>query len=119
LHLTKLRDDTKGGAIARFAEVADRTAAEALRGTALTVARSDLPPLAEGEYYHADVIGLPVVSDAGAPVGTVIAIDNFGAGDVLEIERPDGKRFMVTMRAEAVPEWNDERLVVVEAFTES
>lgn len=116
LTLGKLRDDGKGGAIARFAEVSDRTAAEALRGTALTVPRGELPPLAEGEYYHADLIGQPVVSDIGEPLGQCIAVDNFGAGDVLEIERPDGTRFMVPMRAEAVPEWNDQRIVVTAAF---
>lgn len=116
LTLRKVRDDGKGGAIARFAEVADRSAAEALRGTVLTVPRSALPPLAEGEYYHADLIGLAVISDAGEPLGTIIAVENYSAGDVLEIERIDGKRFMVPMRLEAVPEWNDERLIVTAAF---
>ena len=116
LTLTKLRDDGKGGAIARFAEVADRTAAEKLRGTALTVPRSALPALCEGEYYHADLIGLAAVSSEGEPLGEVIAVENFGAGDVLEIKRPTGKRFMVPMRVEAVPEWDGERLVVAAAF---
>lgn len=124
LTLTKVRDDGKGGAIARFAEIADRTAAEKLRGTALTVPRSALPPLGEGEYYHADLIGLAAVSDAGEPLGTVVAVENFGAGDVIEIERPPseeskaGKRFMVPMRAEAVPEWDAERLVVSAEFVD-
>ena len=80
------------GAIARFAEVADRSAAEALRGTLLTVPRAALPPLGEGEYYHADLIGLPCVGAAGEALGTVVAVENFGAGDMLEIEKPDGKR---------------------------
>lgn len=119
LTLTSLRDDGKGGAIARFAEVADRTAAEKLRGTALTVPRSSLPPLAEGEYYHADLLGLPAVSTDGEDLGECIAIDNFGAGDVLEIRRPDGKRFMVPMRLESVPEWDAERIVITAAFAES
>jgi len=118
LTLRKIRDDGKGGAIARFAELADRTAAEKLRGSVLTVPRSALPPLEEGEYYHADLIGLTAVSDAGEPLGTVVAVENFGAGDVLEIERPDGKRFMVPMRAEAVPEWDDQRLIVSADFVE-
>lgn len=104
------------GAIARIAEVTDRNAAEALRGTELTVPRSALPPLGEGEYYHADLLGLAVISTDGEPIGTVVAIDNFGAGDVLEIERPDKKRFMVPMRVEAVPEWDDERLVIDAGF---
>ena len=100
------------GPIARFAEVADRTAAEALRGTMLTVPRADLPPLEEGEFYHADLIGLPVVTPDGTSIGRVAAVENFGAGDVVEIERPDGKTFMVPLRPEAVPEWNDERLIL-------
>jgi 16S rRNA processing protein RimM len=102
--------------IARFAEVTDRNAAERLRGTQLTVPRSALPPLEDGEYYHADLLGLPCVATNGDALGTVVAIDNFGAGDVIEIERADGKRFMVPMRLEAVPEWNGERLVVDESF---
>jgi 16S rRNA processing protein RimM len=121
LTVSSLRDDFKGGAIARFAEVTTRNAAEALRGTVLTVPRSSLPPLAEGEYYHADLLGLPCVSTTGEALGTCVAIDNFGAGDVLEIERPDvdgkpGGRFMVPMRAEAVPEWDETRLVIEAVF---
>ncbi|WP_448657600.1 ribosome maturation factor RimM [Sphingomonas sp. CJ99] len=117
LTLKSLRDGPNG-AIARFAEVRDRNAAEAMRGTELTVPRSLLPPLGEGEYYHVDLIGLPVVTDAGEAVGTVVAIDNFGAGDVIEVERPDAKRFMVPMTPAAVPDWNADRLVVNAAWIE-
>ena len=119
LTLRKLRDDNKGGAIARFAEVTDRNRAEGLRGTVLTVPRSALPELGEGEYYHADLVGLPAVSTTGEALGVIIAVDNFGAGDVVEIERPTGKRFMIPMREEAVPEWNAERLVVTAEFAEA
>ena len=115
LTLTSLRDGSNG-AIARFAEVTDRNRAEAMRGTEITVPRADLPSLGEGEYYHADLLGLAVISTDGAAIGKVAAIDNFGAGDVIEIERADGTRFMVPMRAEAVPEWDDTRLVVAAAF---
>lgn len=118
LTLEKLRDDGKGGAIARFAEVTTRNAAEALRSTALTVPRSALPPLADGEYYHADLIGLPAHSTDGTVLGTCVGVDNYGAGDVLDIERPDGKRFMVPMREEAVPEWNQERLLIDALYAE-
>jgi 16S rRNA processing protein RimM len=118
LTVDKLKDDGKGGAIARFAEVSDRAAAEALRGTALTVPRSALPPLGEGEYYYADLIGLPVVSTSGEVLGTCVAVENFGAGDVLEIARPDGKRFMVPMTVEAVPEWGETRIVIDAAWVE-
>ncbi len=106
----------RGGTIARFEGIADRNGAEGLRGTALQIPRAMLPPLAEGEYYHADLIGLPVIDTAGAAIGKVVEIENFGAGDVIEIERPDGKRFMVPMRPEAVPEWDEERLVVDASF---
>jgi 16S rRNA processing protein RimM len=112
LTLTSLRDGPNG-AIARFTEVANRNAADALRGTELTVPRSALPALAQGEYYHADLIGLDCVLTDGSPIGVCVAVDNFGAGDVLEIERtPDtdgkkGKRFMVPMIPAAVPEWGE------------
>lgn len=118
LKLTRIRPDNKGGAVARFAGVSDRNAAEALRGTVLTVPRSALPPLEEGEFYHSDLLGLPAVSDAGDPLGTVCAVENFGATDVVEIERPDGKRFMVPLTPVAVPEWDSERLVVSAGFVE-
>lgn len=103
LTLKSLRPGSNG-AVARFAEIGDRSGAEALRGTALTVPRSALPPLGEGEYYHADVIGLPCLSSEGEVLGAIIAIENFGAGDVIEIQRPpvegkSGKRFMVPMHA--------------------
>ncbi len=122
LTLKKVRDDNKGGAIARFAEVTDRSAAEKLRGTTLTVSRDALPSLGEGEYYHADLIGLAAMSDSGDEIGEVIAVHNFGAGDVIEIARTEGpkagKKFMVPMHAEAVPEWDAERLVVNSDYTE-
>lgn len=113
LKLMSLRQD-----IARFEGVADRTAAEAMRGTALTVPRSSLPPLGEGEYYHADLIGLPARSEAGEPLGTVVAVENYGASDLVEIERAAGRRFLVPLTAQAVPHWNETELVVADAFIE-
>ncbi len=85
--------------IARFAEITDRNGAEAARGTELTVPRESLPPLTEGEYYHADIIGLACISTDGEALGTCVAIENFGAGDVIEVERAGGKRFMVPISA--------------------
>lgn len=122
LTLRSLRP-TPQGAIARFAQVPDRNAAEALRGTELTVPRDALPPLGEGEYYHSDLLGLSVETPDGAAIGRVVAIDNFGAGDVIEIEKAPfdekaGKRFMVPMRPEAVPEWDAQRLVVSAEFVD-
>ena len=108
------------GAVARFAEIGDRGAAEALRGTALTVPRSALPPLGEGEYYHADVFGLRCISTTGEALGEIIAIENFGAGDVIEVQRPSvdekpGKRFMVPMHAVTL---SDDQAVIEAVFTE-
>ncbi len=105
------------GAIARFAEITDRNMADAMRGTELAVARDQLPALEEGEYYHADLLGLSCVTPDGTPVGTIVAVENFGAGDIVEIEKPaiDGKkakRFMVPLHADAVPEWDAARAVV-------
>ena len=113
LTLKALRDGNN--IIARFTEIADRTTAERMRGTKLTVPRDALPSLGEGEYYHADLIGLPAISTLGDDLGRVVAVENFGACDVLEIEGFDGKRFMVPMTAEAVPEWGD-RVVIDAAF---
>ena len=67
------------------------------------------------------LLGLPAVTTDGEALGTCIAIENYGAGDVIEIERPSedgkpGKRFMVPMRVEAVPEWDAARLVINAAF---
>jgi 16S rRNA processing protein RimM len=104
-----------GGAIARFAEIADRNAAEALRGALVTVPRSALPPLDEGEYYHADLIGLPCESADGEPLGIVVAVENFGAGDILEIEKADGKRAMVPFRP-GVADLLDGRIVADATF---
>ncbi|MCW2381279.1 16S rRNA processing protein RimM [Sphingobium sp. B2D3B] len=115
LTLKTVRDGSNG-AVARFAEITDRNAAEALRGVELTVPRSALPPLEPGEYYHVDLIGLSCVAESAEAVGTVVAVENFGAGDVIEIEKPGGKRFMVPMLPEAVLDWNEERLVLSSLF---
>lgn len=99
------------GAIARVEGVTSRDAAEALRGKLLTVSRASLPPLDEGEYYYADVIGLPCVSAAGESVGKVVAIDDYGAGDILEIEQRAGTRVMVPFCAPAAM-LLDEQIVI-------
>ena len=112
-----LKSVKSGGAtpIVRFAEITDRSAAEALRGQLITISRSALPPLEEGEYYHADLIGLPCESAEGEPLGAVIAVENFGAGDLLEIEKPDGKRSMVPFR-NGIADLNGGKIVVDAAF---
>lgn len=106
--------DGPNGAVARFAELTDRNAAEALRGTPLTVPRSALPPLGEGEYYHVDLIGLPCVT-GDAPLGTIVDVQNFGAGDILEIAKADGRRFMVPIHAATI---SADRVTIDPAFAE-
>ena len=104
-----------GGAIARFEGIGDRNAAEAMRGLTLSVPRADLPPLEPGEYYHADLLGLPCESAAGEPLGTVVAVENFGAGDLLEIERPDGRRSLIPFR-DGIADLQGDRIVADPAF---
>jgi 16S rRNA processing protein RimM len=112
--LLAVRDSGKT-AVARFEGIADRSAAEALRGSLVEVERSALPPLEEGEYYHVDVIGLPAVDASGNAVGTVVAVENYGAGDLLEIEAEDGKRSLIPFR-DGIANLADDRIVLDPEF---
>lgn len=103
------------GAVARVEGVADRSAAEALRGSLIEVDRSALPPLEEGEYYHADLIGLPCVDHAGAQVGTVAAVENYGAGDLLDVEVTGGGRALIPFRP-GIADLQDGRIVLDREF---
>ena len=81
----------KGDFVAvRAAGIEDRNAAEALRGVRLYVPRTVLPAPEEDEFYHADLIGLAVVRQSGESLGTVVAVQDFGAGDLLEIRTEGG-----------------------------
>ena len=73
------------GVVARLQGVDDRNAAEALKGIALYIERDRLPAAADGEFYHADLIGLAAVDSDGKPLGEIVAVQNYGAGDLLEI----------------------------------
>jgi len=95
--LLKVRGDNKG-AVARFEGVEDRTAAEGLRGSLVEIDRAALPPIGEGEYYHADLIGIPCVDSEGNALGTVVAVENFGAGDLLEVEGEGGRRSLIPFK---------------------
>lgn len=90
LRITIVRVTDKG-VVARVKGVNDRNAAEALKGRELYVLRSQLPAADEAEYYHADLIGLNAITEDGAAFGKVIAVQNFGAGDLLEIRTRDGR----------------------------
>lgn len=85
-------------AVAQFEGVSDRSAAEAMRGSLVEVERSQLPALGDGEYYHADLLGMTVVDAAGKALGSIVSVENYGAGDLLEIEFEDGKRSLIPFR---------------------
>jgi 16S rRNA processing protein RimM len=90
--------------IVRFKGVGDRTAAEALNGTLLFVDRSQLPTeLEEGEFYHADLVGMQAFDEEGAPLGRVSAVFDFGGGDLLEITGGGRKPVLVPFTQAAVP----------------
>ncbi len=89
--------------IMRFEGVNDRNAAEALTNKTLAVARAVLPEAEEDEFYHADLVGLTCVTADGAPVGLVAAVQNFGAGDLLDIKPPSGPNLSLGFTKANVP----------------
>ncbi|MDB5423224.1 MAG: rimM [Phenylobacterium sp.] len=95
----------KGGVVARAKEIETREQAEAARGLKLFISRERLPePEDEDEYYVADLVGLDVVSAEGEPLGRVKSVHDFGAGDLLEIEPPQGPSWWLPFTREAVPQ---------------
>jgi 16S rRNA processing protein RimM len=99
----RLIGSAKGVLIAKLAGIEDRDRAEALRGLRLYLPRAALPPPAEDEYYHADLIGLDATLTDGTPIGRVRAVHDFGAGDTLEIDRPDAPSVLVPFTRAVVP----------------
>jgi 16S rRNA processing protein RimM len=107
---------TPKGVVARISGVATREAADAMTGTRLYVPRARLPERGQDEWYHADLIGLAAQSKDGTPLGTVVAVVNFGAGDLIEVEPAGGGATLLVPFTEAnVPEIDliGRRLVVV------
>jgi len=101
--------------VVRVKGIRDRNAAEKLARLDLSVPADRLPPVGEGEFYHADLIGLAAVTPDGAEVGTVIAVQNYGAGDLIEIAPPSGPTLLVPFTDSAVPDVDlaSGRIVVV------
>lgn len=112
--LVSVRDSGKT-AVARFEGVNDRSAAEGLRGSLVEIDRATLPLLEEGEYYHADLIGIRCEDRDGTALGTVVAVENYGAGDLLEIELESGKRSLIPFR-EGIVDLEGDRVVVDPEF---
>lgn len=98
--------ETAGGKIvARFDGVPDRTAVETLRGETLWLPRDRLPALDDDDtFYHVDLLGLDVVDTDGQPIGRVKTIQDFGAGDLVEIDRPEAASFFLPFTQACVPE---------------
>ncbi|WP_227268287.1 ribosome maturation factor RimM [Roseobacter weihaiensis] len=86
-HLALVRQ-IKNGFAARIVEVATKEQADALKGTQLFAQRGQLPSLPDDEYYHTDLIGLAVLDTGGEELGTVKSVQDHGAGDILEVQRP-------------------------------
>ena len=89
--------------IAKFRGIDDRNAAETLNGVSLFIDRDRLPTPDADEFYHADLIGLTAVTEAGKPLGSVTAVHNFGAGDILEISSSRGPALLVPFTKAVVP----------------
>ncbi len=104
LTVVSARAGKDGEAIAAFGEVADRNAAENLKGVELFVARGALPPAQSGEFYHADLVGLAAEDALGRRIGRVVAVHNYGASDVLVIARAGGDEVLIAFTRESVPE---------------
>ena len=95
--------EAKGHLVATLKGVATREDAERLNGIELYIAREKLPATDENEYYHADLIGLAAVNAADQPLGRVLAIHNFGAGDIIEIAPPSGSTMLLPFTNAVVP----------------
>jgi 16S rRNA processing protein RimM len=95
--------EAKGHLVATLKGIATREDAERLNGIELYIAREKLPATDEDEYYHADLIGLAAVTSADEPLGRVIAIHNFGAGDIIEIAPPQGATMLLPFTNAVVP----------------
>jgi 16S rRNA processing protein RimM len=95
--------EAKGHLVATLKGVGSREDAERLNGIELYVAREKLPATDQDEYYHADLIGLAAVTPANEPLGRVVAIHNFGAGDIIEIAPPHGATMLLPFTNAVVP----------------
>jgi 16S rRNA processing protein RimM len=100
--VTEVRE-AKGHLVGTLKGIATREEAERLNGVELYVAREKLPDTGEDEYYHADLIGLTAVTPSNEPLGRVIAVHNFGAGDIIEIAPPSGATMLLPFTNAVVP----------------
>ncbi|MEM7618159.1 MAG: ribosome maturation factor RimM [Pseudomonadota bacterium] len=108
----KLKNATAKHWLAEIEGVNDRNAAEELRGTNLYISKSDMPELEDGEMYVSDMIGLPVFDEQDNEIGKVLALDNFGAGDLLDIKPIGEDSFYLPYTDETVIDKSSEKIIV-------
>lgn len=107
-----LKNATAKHWLAEIENITDRNAAEALRGTNLYIDKEHLPEIDEGEFYINDLIGLLVVDKDKKEIGKVIAVENFGAGDLLEIKPQGSESFYLPFTDNTVPEILEDKIIV-------
>lgn len=108
-----LKNATAKHWLAEVKDIPDRTAAEKLRGTELYIEKSRLPEPDEDEFYFSDLISLPCVDEDGTEIGKIISSENFGAGDLLEIQPTGGESFYLPITDETVLEITNDKIIVV------
>ena len=104
LHLKVKSVSPKGPVIAMAQEVTDRNEAELMRGLELFIKRDALPPTANDEVYHTDLVGLEARDNDGVAIGVIVGLHDFGAGDIIEVKPPSGPTMMLPF----APEYRDE-----------
>ena len=104
LHLKVKSVSPKGPVIAVAQEVTDRNEAEVMRGLELFIKRDALPPTANDEVYHTDLVGLEARDNDGVAIGVIVGLHDFGAGDIIEVKPPSGPAMMLPF----APEYRDE-----------
>ena len=111
LHVT-LKNATAKHWLAEIKNITDRNAAEPLRGTNLYINKSSLPEADEDEFYFSDLIGLPAIDENGVEVGKIIGSDNFGAGDLLEIQPTGAESFYLPVTDGTLVEIMENKIIV-------
>ncbi|SNB60979.1 16S rRNA processing protein RimM [Arboricoccus pini] len=104
LFTVRIQSSTKDGVIVTAPGIMDRDAASSLRGTLLYIPRDALPPLADDEFYLDDLVGLICLDEVGQKCGHVVAVYNFGAGDIVEIRGEDGREHMLPFTRDYFPD---------------
>lgn len=112
-----LKNQTNTHWLAEVDGINDRDAAAKLRGIKLYLDRDTLPELDDG-YYRADLVGLQVLNDAGAPVGAVSAVDNFGASDLIEVKPQVGPAFYVPLQDDYATIEIENNRITIRNYTE-